>query len=101
MGPTGLSVQRCVEKREFFKELTSAKNVKAQLDVAYEEQAWNEKIKGIYGQFTSPEVVKMVHPNPAMPAQCHVLVLAKRWVSVFWGGRVTASRLVPPLFNTW
>lgn len=59
-----LSVQRCVEKREFFKELTSAKNVKAQLDVAYEEQAWNDKIKGIYGQFTSPEVVRMVLEHP-------------------------------------
>src|SRR5262249_25480763 len=59
-----LSVRRCVEKREFFKELSSAKNTKAELDAAYEENAWQEKIKGIYGQFTSPEVVKMVLEHP-------------------------------------
>lgn len=59
-----LSVRRCVEKREFFRELLEAKNMKADVDRAYEELAWNEKIKGIYGQFTSPEVVKMVLEYP-------------------------------------
>jgi CheY-like chemotaxis protein len=59
-----LSLQRCQEKRAFFRDLLEAKNMKADMDRAYEELAWNEKIKGIYGQFTSPEVVKMVLDHP-------------------------------------
>src|SRR6185503_6988147 len=53
------------QKRELFRQLQQANNIKAELDNAYEEAAWTEKIKGIYGQFISPEVVRMVldHPN--------------------------------------
>jgi DNA-binding response OmpR family regulator len=59
-----LSVEKCFQRRELFQQLHEARRVRAEMDVAYEEQAWAEKIRGIYGQFTSPEVVQMVLEHP-------------------------------------
>jgi class 3 adenylate cyclase/FixJ family two-component response regulator len=58
------SAERCFQKRDLLKALQESRNAKAEMDNAYQELAWTEKIKGIYGQFTSPDVVRMVLEQP-------------------------------------
>ncbi len=58
------SVERCFQKRDLLRSLQEAKNSRAEIDNAYQELAWSEKIRGIYGQFTSPDVVRMVLEQP-------------------------------------
>lgn len=60
-----LTVGRCLDKRRLSTELAREKDLRAQLQRAHAELVQLESVKETFGQFATPEVVKLVLDSPA------------------------------------
>jgi len=60
-----MAVDRCAASRTLSKELEREKALRAELNRAYVELSQMQKVRDIFGQFTTPEVAQYVleHPN--------------------------------------
>ena len=58
------SVERCMEKRGYQRRLQEGRDQMVQIDRTYEELAWGQKIKSLYGPFASPTVIQMAMERP-------------------------------------
>ncbi len=59
-----IAITRCVDKRRLSKDLTREKALRSELDGAYRELSQMEMVRDIFGQFATPEVVRLVLDHP-------------------------------------
>lgn len=59
-----MAIDRCAHKRRLSKDLERERTLRAELDRAYGELSRMEKVRELFGQFTTPEVAKFVMENP-------------------------------------
>jgi class 3 adenylate cyclase/FixJ family two-component response regulator len=59
-----IAVDRCAERRRLSSELQREKHLRERLDQAIEELSRMGRVRDIFGQFTTPEVVKLVLDHP-------------------------------------
>lgn len=58
------AVRRCIDRRRLSQELAREKALRAELDRAYSELSEMEKVRELFGQFTTPEVAQFVMAHP-------------------------------------
>lgn len=58
------TVGRCVERRRLSRDLAREKELRAELERAHDELTRLNKVKDTFGQFATPEVVRMVLDQP-------------------------------------
>lgn len=59
-----LAVDRCASRRRLSKELERERSLREQLARAYDELSQMQKVRDLFGQFMTPEVVKFVSEHP-------------------------------------
>jgi len=59
-----LAVDRCASRRRLSKELERERSLREQLTRAYDELSQMQKVRDLFGQFMTPEVVKFVSEHP-------------------------------------
>jgi class 3 adenylate cyclase len=59
-----MSIDRCAAKRRLSKELERERALREELDHAYQELTRMQKVRDLFGQFTTPEVARFVSEHP-------------------------------------